>query len=170
MGTTAVDLDFSIAKRMVKDFTAGAFGGTACVLAGQPFDTIKVKMQTFPSLFRNAFDCGVKTFRQEGVFRGLYAGTVPSLVANICENSFLFLFYGQCVMVVRKLTRAKDEKDLTIFHRACAGSGAAFFTSFALCPAELIKCRLQAQHQINAMTGKTVQKRSELIIRLCNLY
>lgn len=159
MGTTVVDVDFSRAKRMVKDFTAGALGGTACVLAGQPFDTIKVKMQTFPNLFKNAFDCGLKTFRQEGVFRGLYAGTVPSLAANIAENSFLFLFYGQCVMVVQKLVRAKDEKDLTVFHRACAGSGAAFFTSFALCPAELVKCRLQAQHQMSAMSGNTNQKR-----------
>lgn len=55
-------------------------------------------MQTFPKLFKNAFDCGLKTFKQEGVFRGLYAGTVPSLAANIAENSCLFLFYGQCVM------------------------------------------------------------------------
>lgn len=152
-------MDFGRIKRMAKDFSAGAIGGTACVLAGQPFDTIKVKMQSFPTLFKNAFDCGIKTFRQEGVFRGLYAGTVPSLAANVAENSCLFLFYGQCIMAVRTLTRAKDEKDLTVFHRACAGSGAAFFTSFALCPTELIKCKLQAQHQLNKMAGETVNKR-----------
>lgn len=160
--TSAVKMDFSSIKRMMKDFTAGAIGGTACVLAGQPFDTIKVKMQTFPHLFKNALDCGVKTFKQERI-KGLYAGTVPSLAANIAENSFLFLFYGQCVIAVKKLTGAKTEKDLTIFHRACAGSGAAFFTSFALCPTELVKCRLQGQHQMNIMAGKTGPKRYSLI-------
>lgn len=154
---SAMNVDLSVMKRMVKDFTAGAIGGTACVMAGQPFDTIKVKMQTFPSLFKTAFDCGVKTLKQEG-FRGLYAGTIPSLAANIAENSVLFLFYGQCLTLVKKLVGKKDEKELSILHRAFAGSGAAVFSSFALCPTELVKCRLQAQHQMNIMAGKTGAK------------
>ncbi|XP_058947782.2 mitochondrial ornithine transporter 1-like [Pocillopora verrucosa] len=154
---SAMNVDLSVMKRMVKDFTAGAIGGTACVMAGQPFDTIKVKMQTFPSLFKTAFDCGVKTLKQEG-FRGLYAGTIPSLAANIAENSVLFLFYGQCLTLVKKLVGKKDEKELSILNRAFAGSGAAVFSSFALCPTELVKCRLQAQHQMNIMAGKTGAK------------
>lgn len=155
--SSAMNVDLSVMKRMVKDFTAGAIGGTACVMAGQPFDTIKVKMQTFPSLFKTAFDCGVKTLKQEG-FRGLYAGTIPSLAANIAENSVLFLFYGQCLTLVKKLVGKKDEKELSILNRAFAGSGAAVFSSFALCPTELVKCRLQAQHQMNIMAGKTGAK------------
>lgn len=155
---SAMNVDLSVMKRMVKDFTAGAIGGTACVMAGQPFDTIKVKMQTFPSLFKTAFDCGVKTLKQEG-FRGLYAGTIPSLAANIAENSVLFLFYGQCLTLVKKLVGKKDEKELSILNRAFAGSGAAVFSSFALCPTELVKCRLQAQHQMNIMAGKSGAKR-----------
>ncbi|XP_057345323.1 mitochondrial ornithine transporter 1 isoform X4 [Manis pentadactyla] len=57
------------------DLTAGAAGnsrenpvfcsrGTACVLTGQPFDTMKVKMQTFPSLYRGLSDCCLKTYSQ----------------------------------------------------------------------------------------------------------
>ncbi|XP_078371292.1 mitochondrial ornithine transporter 1-like [Oculina patagonica] len=152
--SSSVSVDLSVMKRMVKDFTAGAIGGTACVFAGQPFDTIKVKMQTFPTLFKTAFDCGVKTIKQEG-FKGLYAGTIPSLAANIAENSILFLFYGQCLSVVKKIVGKQDEKELSILNRAFAGSGAAVFSSFALCPTELVKCRLQAQHQMNIMAGKT---------------
>ena len=148
----------NVVKQMVKDFTAGAMGGTACVFAGQPLDTIKVKMQTFPHLFKNAFECGVRTFKQES-FRGLYAGTVPSLAANIAENSVLFLFYGQCLTGVKWLVGKKDEKDLNVLERACAGSGAAVFSAFALCPTELVKCRLQAQHQMSIMEGKTGPKR-----------
>lgn len=83
-------------KRMFKDFTAGAMGGTACVLAGQPLDTVKVKMQTFPHLFKNSLDCFMSTLKTERI-RGLYAGTIPALTANVAENSILFLFYGRCL-------------------------------------------------------------------------
>lgn len=157
-GTSSFSVDLKVLKRMCKDFTAGAMGGTACVLAGQPFDTVKVKMQTFPSLFKTAFDCGIKTMKQEG-FRGLYAGTIPSLVANIAENSVLFLFYGQCLSLVKQITGKQDEKELTILNRAIAGSGASVFSSFVLCPTELVKCRLQAQHQMNVLSGKPIVKR-----------
>ena len=70
------------------------------VYVGQPLDTVKVKLQTFPAMYRNALDCFVKTFRQDGIARGLYAGTVPSLAANVSENAVLFCFYGMCQKVV----------------------------------------------------------------------
>ncbi len=58
-------------------------GGTASVYTGQPLDTVKVKMQTFPALYRNAFHCFKKTLKNEGISRGLYAGTIPSLAAQV---------------------------------------------------------------------------------------
>ena len=141
-------------RAMVVDFIAGANGGTACVLAGQPFDTVKVKMQAFPSHFKNAFDCFKKTFKEERM-RGLYAGTVPALIANIAENSILFLCYGRCQSVIQSLFNVARPQDLTVFQKSCAGSIAAFITSFALCPTELVKCKLQAQHQLRQMSGKS---------------
>lgn len=141
-------------RAMMVDFIAGANGGTACVLAGQPFDTVKVKMQTFPSHFTNAFDCFKKTFQNERI-RGLYAGTVPALVANIAENSILFLCYGRCQSVIQSIFKVPHPEQLTVFQKSCAGSIAAFFMSFALCPTELVKCKLQAQHQLRQMSGKS---------------
>ena len=58
-------------------------GGITSVYVGQPLDTVKVKMQTFPTLYKNAWRCFVMTLRQEGVAHGLYAGTVPSLAAQV---------------------------------------------------------------------------------------
>ena len=63
---------------------------------GQPLDTLKVKMQTFPQLYPRLSVCFRQTLKQEGVIRGLYAGTVPSLAANVAENSILFAAYGAC--------------------------------------------------------------------------
>lgn len=63
---------------------------------GQPLDTVKVKMQTFPHMYKGTWDCVKQTVRTEGFFRGLYAGSVPALLANCAENSVLFAAYGVC--------------------------------------------------------------------------
>lgn len=73
------------------------------MISGQPFDTAKVKMQTFPTMYRGFIHCFVSTFRQVGL-GGLYKGTSPALIANITENAVLFLSYGMCQDVVRFLS------------------------------------------------------------------
>ncbi|XP_069496145.1 mitochondrial ornithine transporter 1-like [Ambystoma mexicanum] len=137
------------------DLTAGAAGGTACVLVGQPFDTAKVKMQTFPNLYRGLTDCAVKTYKQMG-FRGFYKGTGPALLANIAENSVLFMSYGFCQKVVRKIVGLEKNATLSDLQNAAAGSFAAGFASLALCPTELVKCRLQAMHEMQ-MSGQITE-------------
>ncbi|KAK3893061.1 hypothetical protein Pcinc_003107 [Petrolisthes cinctipes] len=122
-------------------------GGVACVYVGQPLDTVKVKMQTFPSLYNNMVGCFLTTLRGEGI-RGLYAGTVPALAANIAENSVLFACYGACQKAVAYLTGTKNVLDLSPLSNASAGFCAAFFSSLTLCPTELVKCRLQAMREI----------------------
>ncbi|KAL4647732.1 mitochondrial ornithine transporter 1-like [Arapaima gigas] len=131
------------------DLTAGAVGGAACVFSGQPFDTAKVKMQTFPTMYRGFLDCFVSTYQQEGL-RGFYRGTSPALLANVAENSVLFMSYGFCQEVVRLVSRQNGESGLSDLQKACAGSMASIFSSLVLCPTELVKCRLQAMHEMEA--------------------
>lgn len=71
---------------------------------GQPLDTIKVKMQTFPKLYKSMFDCVKQTVVKEGFMKGLYAGTIPAIVANVAENSVLFAGYGVCQKIVANAT------------------------------------------------------------------
>lgn len=126
------------------DLIAGSLGGVANVLVGQPLDTLKVKMQTFPNIYPNAIQCFKSTMKSDGIIRGLYAGTSPALIANIAENSVLFCGYGICQNMVMKL-RARDKA--STFDKAASGFLAAFFSSFTLCPTELIKCKLQAMRE-----------------------
>ncbi|KAK9730609.1 Mitochondrial carrier protein [Popillia japonica] len=135
-------------KDGIIDFTAGFLGGVALVYVGQPLDTVKVKMQTFPTLYGNMIHCFKHTFVTDGIARGLYAGTVPALVANVGENSVLFLGYGFCQKFMQKVTGADDIKNLTTLDNASAGFLAAFFSSLVLCPTELIKCKLQAMYEV----------------------
>ncbi|CAG5125469.1 unnamed protein product, partial [Candidula unifasciata] len=130
------------------DLAGGTLGGITSVYVGQPLDTVKVKMQTFPTLYTNGLNCFMQTFRQDGIARGLYAGTLPSLAANVSENAVLFCFYGVCQKLVAKVVGGKEVKSLNPLENAVSGGMAAFFSSFALCPTELIKCRLQAMREM----------------------
>uniref|UniRef100_A0A3B3R8Q1 Solute carrier family 25 member 15b n=1 Tax=Paramormyrops kingsleyae TaxID=1676925 RepID=A0A3B3R8Q1_9TELE len=146
------------------DLSAGAIGGAACVFSGQPLDTAKVKMQTFPSLYRGFLHCFLSTYKQEGL-RGLYQGTAPALLANVGENAVLFMGYGVCQEVVRLVWRGGAEggasSELSDTQKACAGSVASIFSSLVLCPTELLKCRLQAMHEM-ATLGKVPTRQSTL--------
>ncbi|CAH2016490.1 unnamed protein product [Acanthoscelides obtectus] len=140
------------------DFTAGSIGGLALVYVGQPLDTVKVKMQAFPTLYKNMFQCFMQTFKTDGIARGLYAGTVPALVTNITENSVLFVCYGFCQKFMQKVTGSRSVDDLSIVANASAGFLASFFSSIAICPTELIKCKLQAMREIGKQNGTGCDK------------
>ena len=44
-------------RHVVIDFIAGSLGATTSVYVGQPLDTLKVKMQTFPEMYPNLGTC-----------------------------------------------------------------------------------------------------------------
>lgn len=95
---TAVILTFK-AKFLWTFNLARQTGGVALVYVSQPLDTVKVKMQTFPDAYKGMTDCLVKTFKRDGVARGLYAGTLPAVAANVAENSVLFAGKLLCPIV-----------------------------------------------------------------------
>lgn len=137
-----------LVKQGVIDFIAGFNGGLACVAVGQPLDTVKIKMQTYSSMYRSSFSCFWNLLRCEGL-RGLYAGTMPAIASNIVENSALFFFYGQCQNVIARVSHVEDIKHLSTVQKAYAGSLCSFFLAFVLCPPELLKCRLQTAKELH---------------------
>ena len=141
----------SSTKQAIIDFIAGSNSGIACVMVGQPLDTIKTKMQTYSCMYKNSFSCFWKVFRAEG-FRGLYAGSTPAVVASVMEHSALFLFYGQCQNLVARFAAVDNIEHLTSVQKATAGSLCSFFLVLVLCPPELLKCRLQTARELHGTT------------------
>ncbi|XP_047113163.1 mitochondrial ornithine transporter 1-like [Schistocerca piceifrons] len=139
------------------DFIAGSLGGISMVYAGQPLDTVKVKMQTFPNLYRGMMDCLRQTWMKEGLRRGLYAGAVPAVIANVAEKSVLFVAYGSCQKLIMKLTGIQRVEELRTFSNAAAGSLSAIFSSLTLCPTELVKCKLQALRETSSQSKTATQ-------------
>lgn len=147
-------------KDGVIDFVAGSLGGVALVYVGQPLDTVKVKMQTFPSMYKGMVNCFLRTLRTDGIARGLYAGTIPAVVANVAENSVLFAAYGGCQKAIAHLSGVQSVKELSSISNAWAGFFAAFFSSLTLCPTELIKCKLQAMREVEQTQAATAVGKS----------
>ncbi|KAL7648737.1 UNVERIFIED_CONTAM: hypothetical protein RMT77_000644 [Armadillidium vulgare] len=143
-------------KASVIDLVAGGVGATVSVYVGQPLDTVKVKLQTFPSLYNGMTDCFMRTLRNDRL-RGLYAGTCPALAANIAENSILFAAYGLCQKGVATASNVDNIENLSTLQNGVSGFFAAFFSSLVLCPTELVKCRLQAMNELY-ITNKAYTK------------
>ena len=149
------------------ELAAGGLGGLACVITGQPFDTIKVKLQTYPSQFTSPMQAFTKTLAEERFLAGMYAGCAPAVVSNIAENAVLFLCYSMCQRAVRWTVGAENTKQLTVFQQASAGSLASVFSSIAITPPDRVKCLLQTRtagshnySSTTSMTGTVAGERS----------
>ncbi len=136
-------------REVAVDLLAGMCAGSVNVVVGLPMDTVKVKMQTFPKENPAVFQCFKNTAIKEGIFRGLYAGALPSLVANVGENAVLFVAYGRCQKMWSNLLRYDSVEDMGPVANALSGSSAACFSAMVLCPTEHIKCQLQVRRELS---------------------
>ena len=148
-------LMYNLPKKKISYLSITA--GVACTYVGQPFDTIKVKMQTYPQLYKGSMHCLRDTMRREGV-RGLFEGSVPALAAICGESAVLFMCYGLCQKAVCRAVGVKKETELTSLQKAMSGSCASFFSSLVLCPTELVKCRMQAMSEVISVSDTITKK------------
>ena len=76
-------------------FAAGASYGMTTVVVGQPFDTIKVRMQGMPlKAHQSSLSIGIELFRREGI-RGFYRGGLPLVVGGSLMRSAQFGVSGR---------------------------------------------------------------------------
>lgn len=135
-----------------KDVLAGTAGGIAQVLAGQPFDTTKVRLQSAPEgTYSGAVDVVKRLMKNEG-FSGFYKGTLTPLIG-----------VGACVSVQfavnEEMKRYFESKSSTVENRAGLGYGqlyvcggaAGLANSFLASPIEQIRIRLQTQTEASAV-------------------
>ena len=148
----------------MENFIAGAFGGLACVAAGQPLDTIKVKMQTYPHIYTSLYRSVKKTLVEEKL-RGFYAGAVPAIVSNVAENAVLFLCYNHCQTAVQWAAGVESRADMSLQHLALSGSLASFFSAAAVSPCELIKCKMQTS-KLSGCTTTTPTEAVKSILKV----
>lgn len=66
--------------------------------------------------------------------------------------------YGQCQSVICSINNKKNIEQLSSIENMAAGSLAAIFASLALCPTELVKCRIQTMHDIQRNKENQMRK------------
>mmetsp|Transcript_14868 Transcript_14868/g.32524 ORF Transcript_14868/g.32524 Transcript_14868/m.32524 type:complete len:294 (-) Transcript_14868:2115-2996(-) len=128
----------------VKDVVASVVGSTACVYTGQPFDTVKVRMQVQGAKFKGAVACFRTTIEKEGVL-ALWRGSVPACVGAVSENAMAFGTNG----LLKRFLSSEEERDsegrpvINITGPIITGAITGAFVAVVLCPSDTLKCRAQ---------------------------
>ncbi|BFZ58915.1 Mitochondrial carrier protein ymc2 [Savitreella phatthalungensis] len=130
--------------KALKDCLAGTAGGIGQVLAGQPFDTVKVRIQTQSHtnpLYSGALDCAKKTFAREGAL-AFYKGTLTPLIGVGACVSIQFGVFGA---MKRLFDGRNGGAPLSGGQLYASGALAGAANSIIVGPVEHIRIRLQAQ-------------------------
>jgi len=123
----------------LNSFVAGSVSGVCSIVVGQPFDTIKVRMQVNP-MYKSGMDCLRQSLKTEGV-ASLFKGMVPPIATASVVNAMVFSSYNQATIWLTD----NNTRKLTYTDVAIAGVVSGALQCSALSPTELIKCKLQAQ-------------------------
>ncbi|KAF2018490.1 mitochondrial carrier [Aaosphaeria arxii CBS 175.79] len=140
----ALELPDQGLKRTLKDLFAGAVGGVAQVLLGQPFDIVKVRLQT-TTQYSNALDAATKIYKNEGP-AAFYKGTLTPLIGiGACVSvQFGAFHYARRAFEARN-TELHDNHHLSYGQYYAAGAFAGIANTVLSSPIEHIRIRLQTQ-------------------------
>jgi solute carrier family 25 carnitine/acylcarnitine transporter 20/29 len=126
-------------KETSQEILAGSFGGIIQVLTGQPFDTIKVRLQSSGN-YSSTFDCVKQTISKEGLL-ALYKGTLSPLFGI----SFCVAIQFSVLEEMKRILSNSKTKTLSPFDFYVAGGVAGVCNSLVSTPVEHIRTRMQVQ-------------------------
>ncbi|KAG0164341.1 carnitine transporter [Apophysomyces sp. BC1034] len=130
----------------IKSFLSGGFGGMAAVLVGQPFDLVKVRLQTSEGVYKSTADCFKQIIKKDGVL-GLYRGMATPLASITPIFAVSFFSYDLGKKIVYSTRADKEDKSLSILETTFAGAFSAVPTTLFMAPSERIKVLMQIQGQ-----------------------
>ncbi|KAH7085371.1 mitochondrial carrier protein-like protein [Paraphoma chrysanthemicola] len=131
-------------KRTLKDLFAGAVGGVAQVLLGQPFDIVKVRLQT-TSQYTGALDAATSIYKNEGA-AAFYKGTLTPLIGiGACVSVQFGGFHYARRQFEAQNTEKRGDPSLSYGQYYAAGAFAGIANTLLSSPIEHIRIRLQTQ-------------------------
>ncbi|KAF2500533.1 mitochondrial carrier [Lophium mytilinum] len=146
MAAAEAELEGGGLARTFKDLGSGAAGGVAQVLLGQPFDIIKVRLQT-TTQYSGAFDCASKIYKSEGPL-AFYKGTLtPLLGIGACVSvQFGAFHWARRAFESRNASSSPlTSPTLSYGQYYAAGAFAGVANSVISGPIEHVRIRLQTQ-------------------------
>ncbi|KAJ9529371.1 hypothetical protein QJQ45_013790 [Haematococcus lacustris] len=155
--------------KRVLDVLPGISGGIARVMVGQPFDTIKTRLQVMgagtalaanlpPSdVYLNSNDCLRKMVKNEG-WVSLYRGVTAPLLGNMVLLGIHFPTFSR----TRKMLEQEaptPEGQFSHWKTLVAGGAAGLAGSLVSCPSEHVRTKMQLQRRaaLAAKMGLKIQ-------------
>jgi len=130
--------------RTLKDLFAGAAGGIAQVLLGQPFDIVKVRLQT-TTTYPSALAAASSIYRNEGLL-AFYKGTLTPLIGiGACVSVQFGAFHEARRRLEAYNTSKNRPPTLSYSQYYLAGAFAGVANSVISGPIEHVRIRLQTQ-------------------------
>lgn len=139
--------------KVLKDLFSGAVGGVAQVLIGQPFDIVKVRLQT-TTQYKGALDCASQILKNEGA-SAFYKGTLTPLIGiGACVSVQFGAFnYARRAFEAQNAARLhksvdqleKEPRPLSYGQYYAAGAFAGIANTVLSSPIEHVRIRLQTQ-------------------------
>jgi len=140
--TTTICKNSKISDSVYSVYISGLVGGFCGAYVGQPFDTVKVRLQVAPKVYNNSIrKCCSEILRKEGVL-SFWKGVTAPLTGMVAINGIVFGVEGQ----VFKHFEPTENRVKQIQQHFFAGGVAGFAQTVVCCPTELIKCRMQIQN------------------------
>lgn len=149
MADSAADIEAhtsSAASQTFKDLFSGAAGGIAQVLIGQPFDIVKVRLQTSTVPSPSALSTALSIYKNEGAL-AFYKGTLtPLLGIGACVSiQFGAFHWARRQLEQRTPGFVPGVNQLSYSEYYAAGAFAGVANSVISGPIEHVRIRLQTQ-------------------------
>jgi len=123
-------------------FVAGCAGGMAQVIAGQPFDMIKVRLQATQNAYKSVFDCLTRIIKYEGGPFALWKGSLSPLLSVGAAVALQFGVNERTRNFVKEYTGSSQ---LKLSHYFACGVTAGLTNSVISIPTEHSRIRMQIQ-------------------------
>lgn len=148
----SVDESFT---RKLKDIAAGFVGGATQVLIGQPFDLVKIRLQTASGPSVSAVSVAKQVLQHEGPM-AFYKGTLAPLFGVGACVSLQFYGFLECK---RQILKNSKQSELSLWPQTyIAGAAAGFVNLPVTAPVEQLRILSQAskKHTSLAQTVRTI--------------
>ncbi|KAI1718589.1 mitochondrial carrier protein [Ditylenchus destructor] len=143
-----------------RQIAAGGCAGLVEVSLMHPLDLMKTRLQIGGGHFTGLADCFRKTLQKEGAL-GFYKGILPPILAETPKRATKFFTFEQY-----KKASEQFSTFLPLWSRlSLAGLCSGLTEAFVICPFEVIKVRLQSEHNVTIQEQKSTATIAREIIR-----
>ena len=131
-------------RAVTRDIFSATIGSVFCCYTGQPFDTVKVRMQTNPAVYAGIIKTVTKTSSEEGI-RAFWKGAVPTAMGMAMENAMAFGVNEALKRAFPDPKKADPNERPDLSRPFLMGAITGCCSALVLLPSEVIKAKTQVQ-------------------------